>query len=653
MDQRSTQNERILRRILKTYPLPLMREADPYRLLGVFQSTVAQPFATSGGRPPYVERDIDAEIRRALRSSRLLVLTGPSKAGKSRTAFEAAYSVHGDRPLIVPRAPVTRRDAGEAGQPLVAMAEEPLLGGIPAVLWLEKAEIHMRNGHLTSDIVGDLCDRFSDLVIIATITKQDLDSLLGNPAMAPMLTDLLEDSRTTLKYLKADLSEPELRKAVEQYPGDENRPGFKRLGEYFSAWDRLFGMYQAREEKNRAGAAVIRAALDWQRAGATRPIIYDELFDLAVPYLQDVDVGLDLTAEVFEDGLTWTRTPVVSSAALLTRVEGGEDGFRVFPRLLEWAQTPARGGEADGVGPSGEFAPIPDRPIPGSMMLNENPVPPGTWDFVLRHARAGDYLSIATAAIQADQSTIADQAIARAAAEQGPAGALASIIQGNLLQTRKAIDLAAAAYERAADSRYREPASVAAFELGRLHSRNDRPESAKEMYRKAITDGGSTMKAYAELYLAGVLLSEGDRDAWKAHTSTSMSIGHWSSLERFLASEESPDQAAVDGFLQESPILTLGYPAGETSALGHGTENDLLHFSIDDENGNELIMLPIFTNFEFMRDSIYRVPEWRVLAILACEWRQLWEHIDDDVTVVVNPWSPLEYQFRPRARSTG
>jgi cellulose synthase operon protein C len=649
MDERSTRNERILRSILKGYPpLPRVREADPYRLLGVFRSTIAQPFAKSGGRPPYVERDVDGDIRSALRSSRLLVLTGLSKAGKSRTAFEAAYRVHGDRSLIAPRAPVTRRGAGAPEQPLVAMAEEPLLGGISAVLWLDKAESHMLNGHLTLDIVGELCDRFSDLVIIAIITKQDLESLLHAPgSIGPMLTDLLEDSGTTLKYLKPDLSERELRKAVEQYPGNEYRPGFGRLGEFFSAWDGLFEKYQEREGLNQAGAAVIRAALDWQRAGATRPITYGELFDLTVPYLADIDVGLDLAAEVFEDGLAWARKPVASSAALLTRVaEGGEDGFRVFPRLLEWAQTPQPGGEAHGAGPAGEFT-----PIPGSVVLNENPVPAETWDFVLGHASAGDYLPITAAAAQVGQGTVADEAVARAAAEQGPAGALASIIQGNLLQLRDAIELAVAAYERAVDSGYREMASFAALELARLHSRNGRLEPAKEMYQMAIADGGPIVKAYAELFLGGVLLSEGNRDGWETHTRASMSIGNWSPLERFLASEDTPDESAVDTLLSESQILTLGYPAGDTSIPGHGTKADLLHFTIDDKDGNELVVLPIFTNVEFMRDALYRNLEWRVMAVLGVEWRPLWENIDDSVIVVVNPWSPLEYQFRPRTRS--
>lgn len=491
MDERWTRNERILRSVLKGYPpLRLVRDTDPYQLLGVFRSTIAQRSAMSGGRPPYVERDIDGDIRRALRSSRLLVLTGLSKAGKSRTAFEAAYHVHGDRSLIVPRAPVTRLDAGAPRQPLVAMAEKPLLGGIPAVLWLDKAESHMLNGNLTLDIVGELCDRFSALVIIAIITKQDLDSLLLTPGMTSMLTDLLEDSGTTVKYLKPELSERELRKAVEQYPSDGNQPGFSRLGEFFSAWDRLFEKYEEREASNRAGAAVIRAALDWQRAGATRPITYRELFDLTVLYLAEIDVGLDLTTEVFEDGLAWARKSVASSAALLTRAaEDGEDGFRVFPRLLEWAQSPQSGGEADGADLAGEIF-----PIPGSIILNENPVPAETWDFVLGHASAGDYLPITAAAAQAGQDAVAEEAVGRAAAEQGPAAALASMIQGNLLQLRDAIDLAVAAYEHAVDSEYREIASSAAFDLARLHSRNDRPEPGEGN----VSDGNSRWRTDRE-----------------------------------------------------------------------------------------------------------------------------------------------------------
>jgi cellulose synthase operon protein C len=66
------------------------------------------------------------------------------------------------------------------------------------------------------------------------------------------------------------------------------------------------------------GAAVVWAAIDWQRVGMLRPIPRPALRELYEHYLT-VDEPSDAN---FEQGSSWARRPVTSSAALLTPEDG-------------------------------------------------------------------------------------------------------------------------------------------------------------------------------------------------------------------------------------------------------------------------------------------------------------------------------------------
>ncbi len=54
---------------------------------------------------PYVERRVDADLHVALQQGEFIVLAGPSKSGKSRTAFEALRKTLPDASLLVPVPP--------------------------------------------------------------------------------------------------------------------------------------------------------------------------------------------------------------------------------------------------------------------------------------------------------------------------------------------------------------------------------------------------------------------------------------------------------------------------------------------------------------------------------------------------------------------
>lgn len=105
----------------------------------------------------------------------------------------------------------------------------------------------------------------------------------------------------------------------------------------------------------------------------------------------------------------------------------------------------------------------------------------------------------------------------------------------------------------------------------------------------------------------------------------------------------------VDAF-SRSRVLALGQRAGVLLPDGRGAESDLLHFTIDDTEGKEIVLLPVFTNAGIIVDPLRRNPDWQSFSILEVDGKELLEHIDHDVTVVIDPWSDLEFKIGPSDR---
>jgi len=115
-----------------------------------------------------------------------------------------------------------------------------------------------------------------------------------------------------------------------------------------------------------------------------------------------------------------------------------------------------------------------------------------------------------------------------------------------------------------------------------------------------------------------------------------------------LTRDDEPDgEGKILAVLHKGPVYVLGQPAGEVVGR-HGSESDLLHFTIDDAQGVDRVMLPAFTNPAIMKAALLRNPEWQTLSVLQIDGRALWENIDKNVILVINPWSRLEFQL-PRS----
>lgn len=117
---------------------------------------------------------------------------------------------------------------------------------------------------------------------------------------------------------------------------------------------------------------------------------------------------------------------------------------------------------------------------------------------------------------------------------------------------------------------------------------------------------------------------------------------------------DGPDGArAIREALGRTDILCLGQPAGPMATAQQGSESDLLHFTVDDAEGAERVMLPVFTSAEIMREALNRNPDWQSLSVLQVQGGALLEHVGAGVIIVINPWSRLEYQLSPATRAPG
>ncbi len=114
-----------------------------------------------------------------------------------------------------------------------------------------------------------------------------------------------------------------------------------------------------------------------------------------------------------------------------------------------------------------------------------------------------------------------------------------------------------------------------------------------------------------------------------------------------LRGDQNDAIATVKDQFNKTDVYALGHPAGDTSVPGHGTESDLLHFAIDDPGG-ERTLLPVFTRPDIMREALLRNPEWQTLSVLQVNGKALLENVDNDVIIVINPWSRLEFQIPAR-----
>jgi hypothetical protein len=269
--------------------LPRVADVSPYEI-GVSLSKYA---SKPTDRPPYWPREVDGQLRWALERERFVLLVGDSKAGKSRTAFEAAAEVLGDCDLLVPKG-----DPGTLGK-LFAL-DNSVQPHRPMLLWLDDLERYLDSGGLDLTLLNALAERQPPVVILATITSRRRNDLLDTPGEASRVAKLVLQKASVIQ-LSSRPSSSELQAVPDLYAHEDVGNG---IGETLVAAPELLRKYLDGADSHPAGRALVEAAVDWRRTGLNQPIPESALRRLAGFYFAKLRSNQELTDEAINGGLT-------------------------------------------------------------------------------------------------------------------------------------------------------------------------------------------------------------------------------------------------------------------------------------------------------------------------------------------------------------
>jgi Flp pilus assembly protein TadD len=435
-------------------------EVDPYDI-GVDREAVRPTLRGGGEERGYLPRELDAPLHQALhdalerRNPTMVVVRGPSKAGKSRTLFHAARNHPGLRAATLV-APNPNRDGEEA---LTGVLEQRRLrrGDTPLVLWLDDLEFFVGVGRgLHAQALDTLAGWDRPVVVLATAGGKGAELLADSRLSSPIKVLYTHPAVRVLRLL-AHLSEEEKAAARERY-SDEDAAEIAKygIGEYSIA---AFELERKLEEERHTpkdspcpdGAAIVRAAIDWSRAGLTRPISEEELRELWRYYA----LGGEPTEERFQAGLAWARRPVYGSIALLE----GAGSYHAYDYIVAYVDRDGR---------------------------EKSKINPRLWDRILELASEEEAITLAAVAARRGDWERAERALVPAGHADDPEVArVAGFNLGELLQERGDREGAEAAYRRADAHGHAE----AAVSLGLLLQERGDLEGAKAAYRRADQRG--------------------------------------------------------------------------------------------------------------------------------------------------------------------
>jgi hypothetical protein len=179
----TTAGQRLIERYSQRRALDNALRAWPPRRLGAADLATLGVYPP-GGPAPYRRRQEDDELRRALSESRIVVVHGPARAGKSRAAAEAARRTLAELPEIVPLNADALRSLAD-GSVKLKLHDEPRI-----CLWLDGLDRFI--DALDSRALQSLGKLARDVRIVATIRTEEWEELLAGTGQASEATRALE-----------------------------------------------------------------------------------------------------------------------------------------------------------------------------------------------------------------------------------------------------------------------------------------------------------------------------------------------------------------------------------------------------------------------------------------------------------------------------
>jgi tetratricopeptide (TPR) repeat protein len=441
--------------------------------LGVDHEAISSgaPGAEAAG---YLPRDRDRDLRVALDSAAetgrpgMIVVRGPSKAGKSRTLFEAVRG-HPRLAEAWTVAPIHREALAEALEP----SGLPELGLGPLVIWLDDLELFVGPARgMHAGLLDALAGWERRVVVVATSGGKGAEQLAESRLAVP-IEDLYRHPAVKTIPLSPRLSTEERAEARARYEPEVAAQVVEHgIGEYLVAAPELERKLD--EERHRPGeascpegAAVVWAAIDWARMGMTTAIPQPLLREVWPNYLR----GRAGSDDRFTSGLSWALRPLYGSISLVEEALGG---YRAYDYIAAYADQHHR-----------------------------REINPDTWDRVLDLADPESAFQLGAVAYVREDAERCERAFARAEASTDSfVAGLAALNLGVVLEQRGDGEGALTAYRRADDR----GSAGGANNLGvLLQERGDR-EGALASYRRADDRG----LADASYNLAMLLEEQGD-----------------------------------------------------------------------------------------------------------------------------------------------
>jgi protein O-GlcNAc transferase len=320
------------------HPLCSVAELTPYALGADPESPTALAKIGQKGHATYLRRDMDSDLRSALRAageasgSQMVVVYGPSKAGKTRSLFEAVHETYPKTTVVVPRDAASINELN--GKRISSDDDSDLV-----IWWLEDLEDYVGVGAgMSLAVLRDLGEQ-GNVLVVATAggkggTRRE-DTVLER--LAEPLADLLHHA--VLFELGSELSDEERKRARAYAPKAVSAISRDGIGEFMITAPELelklgSGKHRLVDDENPHGQAVTWGAIAWRRAGIVDPVPAETLRQLYPDYLPD---HVDPSDADFESGLEWARKPLYKNVAL---VKGGPDSFEAHDHIASVANLP-------------------------------------------------------------------------------------------------------------------------------------------------------------------------------------------------------------------------------------------------------------------------------------------------------------------------
>ncbi|MFI9509028.1 tetratricopeptide repeat protein [Nocardia sp. NPDC052566] len=308
--------------------LPRVADLDPYSV-GATRNIFGRAGNAGGDRyVPRTANQVDSKVISALKHADVVVLVGPSKAGKTRTLFEGARRA-------VPHARMLIPSRGALGAVIDLPDFRDCVDEI--VVWLDDLQDFLVGDRpLSPAILAQITARPARTVVAATIRDVAVNRLIQSTG------ELTRDQRMVLaqgEFVRLgstsdDDSEQSLAAAL--YPS-LNLRGYG-LAEVLAGAPELLQRYDAARCSDPALGAVIQTAIDWIRVGRLDAIPESQLCRLAAFVVEHQWPHVDITNSAIGEAVVEARMPREGSgrvAALQAeRLPTGERTYRPFDYLV-------------------------------------------------------------------------------------------------------------------------------------------------------------------------------------------------------------------------------------------------------------------------------------------------------------------------------